>query len=184
MFAHWYYWKSAALISAAITRNNPMRPHCALPRRLAISISLGSVIACLHAPFAAADNPAEILETPAVHVIGTTPLPGLGTPISDAPANVQVYPAGTSISSIRRILENTWRRIPPASPLTRPRAVRSSRTSTSAALACPRCSVRRKGFRCFRTGYASTAGTSITGNTKREYEQQRQRRLRPGRQPR
>jgi outer membrane receptor protein involved in Fe transport len=78
-------------MSAAITRNNPLRPHGALPRRVAISISLGSVIACLHAPFAAADNPAEILETPAVHVIGTTPLPGLGTPISDVPANVQVY---------------------------------------------------------------------------------------------
>ena len=68
-----------------------MRPHCTLPRRLAISISLWSVIACVHAPFAAADNPAEILETSAVHVIGTTPLPGLGTPISDVPANVQVY---------------------------------------------------------------------------------------------
>ena len=78
-------------MSAAIAWNNPVQPHCALPRRLAISISLGSVIVCLHAPLAAADNPAEILETPVVHVIGTTPLPGLGTPISDVPANVQVY---------------------------------------------------------------------------------------------
>jgi iron complex outermembrane recepter protein len=92
MFAHWYRWKSAAPMSAAVVRKNTLRRHCALRRRrLAISISLGSVIACVHAPFAAADNPAEILETPAVHVIGTTPLPGLGTPISDVPANVQVY---------------------------------------------------------------------------------------------
>jgi iron complex outermembrane recepter protein len=70
---------------------NPIRPHCALRRRLVTFISLGSVIACLHAPLAAADNPAEILETSAVHVIGTTPLPGLGTPVSDVPANVQVF---------------------------------------------------------------------------------------------
>jgi iron complex outermembrane recepter protein len=38
----------------------------------------------------AADNPAEVLELPTVEVIGTTPLPGLGTPVKDVPANVQV----------------------------------------------------------------------------------------------
>jgi outer membrane receptor protein involved in Fe transport len=38
-----------------------------------------------------ADNPAEALELPKVDVIGTTPLPGLGTPLKDVPANVQVY---------------------------------------------------------------------------------------------
>ena len=38
-----------------------------------------------------AANPAEALEMPTVEVIGTTPLPGLGTPIRDVPANVQVY---------------------------------------------------------------------------------------------
>jgi iron complex outermembrane recepter protein len=37
------------------------------------------------------ENPAEALETPTVVVIGTTPLPGLGTPIQDVPSNVQVY---------------------------------------------------------------------------------------------
>ena len=40
---------------------------------------------------AAADNPAEVLELPKIEVIGTTPLPGLGTPIRDVPANVQVH---------------------------------------------------------------------------------------------
>ena len=35
-------------------------------------------------------NAAEILELPTVEVIGTTPLPGLGTAIRDVPANVQV----------------------------------------------------------------------------------------------
>jgi outer membrane receptor protein involved in Fe transport len=38
-----------------------------------------------------AANPAEALELPTVSVIGTTPLPGLGTPVEDVPANVQVY---------------------------------------------------------------------------------------------
>src|SRR5689334_24917485 len=37
------------------------------------------------------DNPAEALELPTVEIIGTTPLPGLGTPTRDVPANVQVY---------------------------------------------------------------------------------------------
>src|SRR3569833_852417 len=36
-------------------------------------------------------NPAEALELPTVEIIGTTPLPGLGTPTRDVPANVQVY---------------------------------------------------------------------------------------------
>jgi len=38
---------------------------------------------------ACAENPAEQLETPAVEVIGVTPLPGLGVPTAQVPANVQ-----------------------------------------------------------------------------------------------
>ena len=38
---------------------------------------------------ALAQNPAAQLEAPAVDVIGTTPLPGVGTPVSQVPANVQ-----------------------------------------------------------------------------------------------
>jgi outer membrane receptor protein involved in Fe transport len=34
---------------------------------------------------------AEALDMPTVEVVGTTPLPGLGTPTRDVPANVQVY---------------------------------------------------------------------------------------------
>jgi outer membrane receptor protein involved in Fe transport len=41
----------------------------------------------------AADNPAEDVELQRVDVIGTTPLPGLGTPLRDVPANVQVFGA-------------------------------------------------------------------------------------------
>jgi outer membrane receptor protein involved in Fe transport len=37
------------------------------------------------------ENPAEALEMPTVEIVGTTPLPGLGTPMRDVPANVQIY---------------------------------------------------------------------------------------------
>jgi iron complex outermembrane recepter protein len=39
----------------------------------------------------AKENPAEALELPTVEVVGTTPLPGIGTPTKDVPANVQIY---------------------------------------------------------------------------------------------
>jgi iron complex outermembrane receptor protein len=38
----------------------------------------------------ASENAAEALEMPTVEVIGTTPLPGLGIPARDVPANVQI----------------------------------------------------------------------------------------------
>ena len=38
---------------------------------------------------ALAQNPATAVESPAVHVIGTTPIPGLGTPIEEVPSQVQ-----------------------------------------------------------------------------------------------
>ncbi|HWQ40167.1 MAG TPA: TonB-dependent receptor [Burkholderiales bacterium] len=46
-------------------------------------------IALLRALAAAAQNPATELEAPTIEVIGTTPLPGLGTPVNQVPANVQ-----------------------------------------------------------------------------------------------
>src|SRR5262249_18380809 len=49
------------------------------------------VLAGLTAAPARADNPAEVLELPSVTVIGTTPLPGLGTALKDVPANVQSF---------------------------------------------------------------------------------------------
>ncbi|HEX7273679.1 MAG TPA: TonB-dependent receptor [Casimicrobiaceae bacterium] len=52
--------------------------------------ALACGIACL-APRAYADNPAEVFELPSVVVVGTTPLPGLGTPLKDVPANVQIF---------------------------------------------------------------------------------------------
>ncbi len=40
-------------------------------------------------PVAAADNPAAELEAPTIEVIGTTPVPGIGVPVSQVPSNVQ-----------------------------------------------------------------------------------------------
>jgi iron complex outermembrane receptor protein len=51
-------------------------------------------LACLLvlvAPGARADNPAEAFELPSLTVVGTTPLPGLGVPLADVPANVQSF---------------------------------------------------------------------------------------------
>lgn len=57
----------------------------------------------------AAENPAEVLEMPTVEVVGTTPLPGLGTPVRDVPANVQIFTsddlAGQRQSSLADYLE-------------------------------------------------------------------------------
>jgi outer membrane receptor protein involved in Fe transport len=40
-----------------------------------------------------ADNAAEVMELGRVEVVGTTPLPGVGTPLADVPANVQSFGA-------------------------------------------------------------------------------------------
>jgi hypothetical protein len=40
---------------------------------------------------ARADNPVEVFELPRLEIIGTMPLPGLGTALSDILANVQVF---------------------------------------------------------------------------------------------
>ena len=62
------------------------RGHKPLPVRLAIA-----AIAAACQAARAADNPAEAVEEQRVDVIGTTPLPGLGTALRDVPANVQVF---------------------------------------------------------------------------------------------
>lgn len=56
-----------------------------------------ALIAWLAAPAIAQQvNPAAELEAPTVEVVGTTPLPGIGTPIDQVPANVQAI-TGQSI---------------------------------------------------------------------------------------
>jgi len=61
-----------------------------LSRRAAARLALG-LAAALSTGEACAANPAEIFELPRVEVIGTTPLPGLGTALKDVPANVQSF---------------------------------------------------------------------------------------------
>ncbi|MBL8473850.1 MAG: TonB-dependent receptor [Rhodocyclaceae bacterium] len=60
----------------------PMRP---LVLALAVLIAQHTALA--------AENRAEAMELPTVEVVGTTPLPGLGTELRDVPANVQMYGA-------------------------------------------------------------------------------------------
>ena len=52
---------------------------------------LAITLFCIAARALAADNPAEVFELPSVQVVGTAPLPGLGTPLRDVPANVQIF---------------------------------------------------------------------------------------------
>ena len=53
--------------------------------------ALAAALACAFASIARAENAAEAFELPTVEVVGTTPLPGLGSPLRDVPANVQVF---------------------------------------------------------------------------------------------
>ncbi|MGE5088888.1 MAG: TonB-dependent receptor [Candidatus Levyibacteriota bacterium] len=46
------------------------------------------------APCAWADNAAEVFELPSMQVVAASPLPGLGVPLADVPANVQIFGAG------------------------------------------------------------------------------------------
>ena len=53
------------------------------------SITCLAAIALCAPVLACAENKAEVLETGTVEVVSTTPLPGIGTPIDELPANVQ-----------------------------------------------------------------------------------------------
>ena len=60
-------------------------------RRGVVHAALGACLSLGGQAAHPADNPSEALELERVDVIGTTPLPGLGTPLKDVPANVQVF---------------------------------------------------------------------------------------------
>ena len=65
--------------------------HCQKRKLQTTHFGLATCACLIGQPALPADNPAEALELQQVEVIGTTPLPGLGTPLRDVPANVQVY---------------------------------------------------------------------------------------------
>jgi iron complex outermembrane recepter protein len=60
----------------------------------AAALAIFRTAACLADEPPPGANPAEALERPVVEVIGTSPLPGLGTDKKDVPGNVQVYGSG------------------------------------------------------------------------------------------
>src|SRR5512133_1802625 len=68
-------------------RDNRMTGHAL--RCSALAMALAGAFGAINGA-RAQGNPAEALELPTVEVIGTTLLPGLGTPIQDVPANVQL----------------------------------------------------------------------------------------------
>jgi hypothetical protein len=61
------------------------------PRLSCLAASVASALLLPCVPAMAADNPAEVLELPTIEVVGTTPMPGIGTPLKDVPANVQIH---------------------------------------------------------------------------------------------
>ena len=63
------------------------------PQQGRLAAAIAAACAALFQGPAIADNPAEVLELPTLEVIGTTPLPGIGTAERDVPANVQVFGA-------------------------------------------------------------------------------------------
>ena len=70
------------------SRSADLNGRAAAPGALAFAVALATT---LGAGRVGAENPAEVFELPTVTVIGTTPLPGLGTSPKDVPANVQVF---------------------------------------------------------------------------------------------
>ena len=63
------------------------RPHCGNARHFALAFAIVVCPAVAQNP--ATQNPAAQLELPAVEVIGTVPLPGIGVPVNQVPGNVQ-----------------------------------------------------------------------------------------------
>jgi len=78
-----------------------------------------AVLLALHGAATAADNPGEIFELPSVEVVGTAPLPGLGTPLRDVPANVQIFGQGrfarSRASTLTQFLEQNANSVATAS---------------------------------------------------------------------
>jgi outer membrane receptor protein involved in Fe transport len=70
--------------------------HQVSPRAVALLLAAALHLAGLHgSALAQEENPAAVLEAPTVEVVGTTPLPGVGTPVNQVPSNVQAVTGET-----------------------------------------------------------------------------------------
>lgn len=90
---------SRTVPSPLATRQAQVRAGLPVLRRRALAGALAAVGLLSSAALAA--NPMEAMELPAVNVVARTPLPGLGAPLRDVPANVQVY-GGVDIDRARQ----------------------------------------------------------------------------------
>ena len=70
------------------------RRRSTLQQTAVIASSAAAVANFIGMPPAFADNAAEVFELPSMQVVAATPLPGLGVPLRDVPANVQIFGAG------------------------------------------------------------------------------------------
>ena len=71
------------------------------PCNLKPKIILLAILAAYAMPqMAIAENKAEALELSKIEVVGTTPLPGLGTPINQVPSNVQTGSANDIVGQV------------------------------------------------------------------------------------
>jgi outer membrane receptor protein involved in Fe transport len=64
-------------------------PSFSCPRSYRRAIILAVAVGCAAAPPAVADDRIRSIEGPTLEVVGTMPLPGLGTPVEQVPSNVQ-----------------------------------------------------------------------------------------------
>lgn len=76
-----------------------MLQRCFSPTRFRLTVAMAMAFSGIAA---AQDNPAAALEAPTVEVVGTTPIPGIGTPIGQIPSNVQVR-TGAAISETQAV---------------------------------------------------------------------------------
>ena len=124
-------------------------------RAAAVVICSLAFVASTRAENRPKENPAEALEMPTVEVVGTTPLPGLGTPTRDVPANVQIYTSkdlsGQRQTNVTDYLEQN----PTSITANAAQVIRSSRISAFADSLLRRYSARRRACRYFRMACAS-----------------------------
>ena len=90
IYGYWLIPEALRLRSVSLPDNSPRQHGLWICLRAAL-LAAGFAVPILQIKLAVAGNPAEVLESETIVVVGTTPLPGLGTPIRNVPANVQIF---------------------------------------------------------------------------------------------